>query len=422
MPASLNIRTIFLCTFILVIETLFLWNKNSQGSIFIYPYFSGAANFGLDFSWKIDAKAYFDFAQLPYAEQLVYVFGRGQHSDLIQYSSLDRGYMFIVWIAQSLFFWLPQIKAVIWLQILFHIMSSLFVMNGLKNRREQIIFFLFYAANPIIIHFVTFAFYYYWQIIPPLAWYFYIRSGNVNNFMSLCLLALFLAAAFMIRQSTLIVSILILSVIAWQAKKVVPWIILFLFFVFAIFCRNPTQPWHTAYVGIGAYSNTVGIELSDQSGYKRFFDQTGIKIEVDSPRGNLYNQNVIGQYYSILKDGLTNHVIEYPLQMVRNAALNVFQSFSAGYPVGHPKLAYASAFLGLIVLMILIKVRLYSIIALSFANVAGFVFYYPPIPAYMFGNYFLLVLALVTVVSRIDKLNTKAIFEYCRKIRLPWPL
>jgi hypothetical protein len=221
--------------------------------------------------------------------------------------------------------------------------------------------------------------------------------------MSLCLLALFLAAAFMIRQSTLIVSILILSVIAWQARKVAPWVILFLFFVFAIFCKNPTQPWHTAYVGIGAYSNTVGIELSDQSGYKRFFDQTGIKIEVDSPRGNLYNQNVIGQYYSILKDGLANHVIKYPLQMVRNAALNVFQSFSAGYPVAHPKLAYASAFLGLIVLMILIKERLYSIIALSFANVAGFVFYYPPIPAYMFGNYFLLALALVTVVSRIEK-------------------
>lgn len=417
--SRLSLRTIYLCIFILVIEALLLWNTNSQGSPFIYPYFSGATNLGFDLAWKIDVKKYFDFLQLPYAQQLGYVFERGQPNDLIEYSILDRGYMFIVWIAQHLFFWLPQIKAVIWLQILFHIASSLWVMNELSTRREQITFFLFYAANPIIIHFVTFAFYYYWQIIPPLAWYIYMKKAGLNNLPGLCLLATVLAAAFLIRQSTLIISLLILSVIAWQVRKLLPWAILFLFFILTIVFKNPSQPWHTAYVGIGAYSNSAGIELSDESGYKRFSEQTGINIEVWRPYdGNIYDPAVQKLYYSNLKDGLINYAKEHPWQMARNAVLNVLQSFSVGYPVGHEKLAYASAFLGLIVFIILIKTRLYSIFVLAFANVAGFAFYFPPIPAYMFGNYFLLTLALVTIVSRVEKFNTITSFLRYKKKRL----
>jgi hypothetical protein len=418
-PSRLSAGRKLLCVLILGIEALLLWNTNSQGSTFIYPFFSGAANLGLDFTWKIDVKKYFDFLQMSYADQLGYVFERGQSNDLIEYSILDRGYMFIVWIAQHLFFWLPQIKAVIWLQILFHIASSLWVMNRLSTRREQITFFLFYAANPIIIHFVTFAFYYYWQIIPPLAWYIYKEKKGVNNLTGLCFLAIALAAAFLIRQSTLIISLLILGSIAWQSRKLIPWAILFLFFIFAIACKNPSQPWHTAYVGIGAYSNNAGIELSDQSGYKRFLEQTGIQIEIDSPYGNIYNPDVQKLYYSNLKDGLLSYAKEHPWQMAKNAALNVLQSLSVGYPVGHEKLVYASALFGLIVFIVLVRTHLYSILALVLANVAGFVFYFPPIPAYMFGNYFLLTLALVIIVSRIEKFNVMTIFSRYRKKRLP---
>ena len=407
-----------LCILILGIEALLLWNTNSQGSIFIYPFFSGAANLGFDLAWKIDAKKYFDFLQLPYAEQLGYVFERGQPNDLIGYSILDRGYMFIVWIAQHLFFWMPEIKAVIWLQIFFHIGSSLWVMNSLDTRREQITFFLFYATNPIIMYFVTFAFYYYWQIIPPLAWYIYKKKAGLNNFPGLYLLVTFLAAAFLIRQSTLIISLLILGVIAWQERKLVPWAILFMFFIFAIVFKNPSQPWHTAYVGIGAYPNSAGIELSDQSGYKRFLKQTGIQIEIDSPYGNYYDPDIREQYYSNLRDGLINYAKEQPWQLAKNAALNILQSFSVGYPVGHEKLAYTSAFFGLIVFIILIKTRLYFILVLAFANVAGFAFYFPPIPAYMFGNYFLLTLALVTIVSRFEKFKTITSFLPYKKKKL----
>lgn len=161
-----------------------------------------------------------------------------------------------------------------------------------------------------------------------------------------------------------------------------------MFFIFAIAFKNPSQPWHTAYVGIGAYQNSAGIELSDQSGYKRFLEQTGIQIEIDSPYGNIYDPNVRESYYSNLRDGLMSYAKEHPWQLAKNALLNVLQSFSVGYPVDHKKLAYASAFLGLIVFIILIKTRLYFILVLAFANVAGFAFYFPPIPAYMFGNYF----------------------------------
>lgn len=402
-PSRLTTKTIIICITTLVIGSLLFWNSSSQGTTFIYPYFSGAVNLGLDLSWKIDVESYANFFPLTYPEQLEYIFESGHPDNLIKYSILDPGYMFIVWIAQNLLFWLPQMKAVIWLQIFFHIASSLWVMSGLKTHGEKMVFFLSYAANPIILHFVTFAFYYYWQIIPVFAWYIYNNRFNISNIMTFHLLSLVLAVAFLIRQSTLIASLLILAAIAWKVRKFWLWLVLLLFFVFAILFKNPSQPWHTAYVGIGAYSNSAGILLSDQSGYKHFFEQTGILIEIDSPHGNLYDQGVREHYYSTLRNALVSYAKENPWQMIRNAVLNILQSFSAGYPVGYPILAYASALFGLIVLITLVKSRLYFIVGLCFANVAGFIFYFPPIPAYMFGNYFLLALALTIIISRSQK-------------------
>ena len=119
--SRLTAKTTLLCISILVMCSLLFWNSSSQGTTFTYPFFSGAANLGLDLSWKIDANSYANFFPLPYPEQLEYIFARGNSEDLIKYSILDPGYMFIVWIAQNLFFWLPQMKAVIWFQIFFHI-------------------------------------------------------------------------------------------------------------------------------------------------------------------------------------------------------------------------------------------------------------------------------------------------------------
>lgn len=415
---SLTWQQAFLAAIAMMACALLFWNQRSQAPSWIYPYFSGAANLGLDLTWRVDMSAFADFAGMTYSQQMDYRFGRSELSNLAAYSVLDKGYVYVIWVAQNLLFWLPQIKAVIWFQILFHVASSLWVISRLPSRRQQTIFLLAYGANPIVMHFVTFAYHYYWQVIPVLAWFCYEARGDARKVRWLYLLALVLTAAFLIRQSTAIISLFILSYSAWRYRRVVGWGAVVCFLLVAMLAKNPSQPWHTAYVGIGAYPNDAGIVLDDESGYKMFKDRTGIQIDTAPPSGNYYDEKVRGQYYEALKEQLASYAKDHPLQMIRNASLNTLQSFSVGYPVGHLALAYVSALVGFIALVVLVICRMYVTIALILAGVAGFVAYYPPIPAYMFGNYLLLSLALASIVDQLGNSSRAGAFVRYLKERL----
>ncbi len=398
---SLNWQQILLAAGTILVSTLLFWNPNSQSSAWIFPYFSGAANLGSDLAWRVDVNGYAQFATLPYSEQMNFRFGRVELPNLAAYSVLDKGYIYVVWLAQTVMFWLPPIKAVIWLQIVFHVLSSLWLMSRLSSRRQQVIFFLAYAANPIVLHFVTFAYHYYWQVIPSLAWFWFENREGASSGRRIGLLAFVLAGAFLIRQSTVIVSLLILVYAAWRNRTVIGWAAVVCFLAFVTIAKNPSQPWHTAYVGIGAYPNAAGIALDDESGYKLFKESTGIRINTAPPDGNYYDEQVRGRYYGVLKERIVEYAAEHPVQLARNAALNMLQGYSVGYPVGHLLLAYVSALIGMVFLLTLLLHRMYLISALILAGVAGFVAYYPPIPAYMFGNYLLLSLGLVGIVDQL---------------------
>lgn len=415
---SLTWQQILLAAVAIVVCALLFWNPRSQAPSWIYPYFSGAANLGPDLAWRVDTDAYTAFEQMTYGEQLNHRFERSDSPNLAAYSVLDRGYVFIIWIAQNLLFWLPQIKAVIWLQIIFHALSSLWVANRLSTRRQQLIFMLAYALNPVVLHFVTFAYHYYWQVIPSLAWLWYERQEATRLRRTLPVLLLVLAGAFLIRQSTIIVSLLILSCLAWQHRKAAGWIAVAAFLAFALVAKNPSQPWHTAYVGIGAYPNATGIALDDESGYKAFKDITGIRIDTTPPNGNYYDEKIRAQYYEVLKQQLTSYAKSHPLELARNSALNILQGFSVGYPVGHPMLAYVSAAIGLAALLAMLACGMYVKIALLLGGVAGFIVYYPPIPAYMFGNYLLLSLALAAGIDQLAAAGRSGTFGRYLKERL----
>lgn len=415
---SLTWQQALLAAFAMIACALLFWNQRSQAPSWMYPYFSGAANLGLDLVWRVDMSGFADFANMTYSQQMDYRFGRAELSNLAAYSVLDKGYVYLIWVARNLLFWLPPIKAILWFQILFHVASSLWVASRLGTRRRQIIFVLAYAVNPVVLHFVTFAYHYYWQVIPSLAWFWYETRDDARTSRELYLLALVLSAAFLIRQSTAIVSLLILAYAAWRHKRAAAWGAVAGFLAVAMIAKNPSQPWHTAYVGIGAYPNNAGIELDDESGYKMFRESTGIQINTAPPEGNYYDEEVRRQYYGVLKERLAGYASDHPLQLARNAALNILQGFSVGYPVGHLALAYASAFIGLIVLMVLAVRRMYVTIALIFASVAGFVAYYPPIPAYMFGNYLLLSLALASIVDQIGNSGKVVVLGRYLKERL----
>lgn len=382
-----------------LLAALAFWNPGSQGAGWMYPYFSGAANLGPDLAWRIDAATYADFARLPYAGQLDYEFVRGQIGDLVPYSILDRGYVFIVWMAQTLFFWLPSIKAVLWFQVAFHIGSVLWVLSLLSTPRQRLIFLVAYGVNPIVLHFVTFAYHYYWQVVPALLWLAYEARGGVRLERKIYWMLAAMMAVFLVRQSTVLLSMFMLGYWLWKERTVHAWIALLAMLVFVLLVKNPSQPWHTAYVGLGAYPNAGGIELSDDSGYSRYKVLNGTQIDTSLPGGNYYDETVRSDYYGVLKKELVGYAVQHPWELVRNALINSTQSFSLGYMTKSRLLSYLSASMGVLVLVIMAWRGMYLRIAVLFAGVVGFVLYFPPIPAYMFGNYLLLAWILVHVTD-----------------------
>lgn len=401
----------------IVLCALLFWNQSSQTSAWTYPYFSGAVNLGTDLAWRIDATAYTDFAKLTYAEQMEFKFVPSAPENLIPYSILDRGYVFVVWIAQTLIFWLPQIKAVLWFQVLFHVFSVVWVLRLLPTKRQQLIFFVGYGVNPVVLHFVTFAYLYYWQVVPSLLWIVYeSRNGDSLNQKVYWMVAAMMAA-FLIRQSTILVSLLALGYIVRRERTVHAWISLLLVVGFVVFAKNPSQPWHTAYVGLGAYPNAAGIELSDEAGYSKFKELSGTVINTIPPDGNYYNDTVRTEYYVALRKELVGYVIVHPQEVVRNALVNSAQSFSLGYVVNHRNISYLSAGVGLLVLLIMAWQGMYFCMALLYAGVAGFVLYFPPIPAYMFGNYLLLVWMLAQPLDRLTVTGLQSLCNWFRSIR-----
>lgn len=399
MRHKLNLGYMMLVVIAILVATLLFWNQGSQTSAWIYPYFSGAANLGFDLTWKIDAVAYSEFAQLSYAEQVEYKFVRGQPGDLASYAILDRGYMFIVWFAQVLFFWLPSIKAVVWFQVVFHIISVLWILWLLKTKKQKLIFFFAYAINPLVIHFVTFAYHYYWQILPALLWISY-EAGYLRPLgRKIYWILVIMGMVFLIRQSTLLLLLFILSYWVWKERSIHTWIALSVMLVFALTFKNPSQPWHTAYIGLGAYSNEAGIMLSDDSGFELFETKTGVKIDTTPPNGNYYNDINRSVYYDILRKEYIKYVTQHPGDVVRNALTNLAQSFSFGYVTKSIKFSYLSALLGTLVALLMIWRGMYLRMALLLMGVLGFVVYFPPIPAYMFGNYLLLAWIFVHITD-----------------------
>ncbi|MDD0808785.1 hypothetical protein PSQ20_00405 [Curvibacter sp. RS43] len=381
----------------MVLGAWLFWNQGSQTSAWVYPYFSGAANLGLDLAWRIDANAYSAFVDLSYAEQMNHLFVRGAPGDLLPYSILDRGYVYIVWLAQTLLFWLPPIKAVLWLQVGFHVLSVLWVLSRLTSRRQQLVFLLAYGLNPVVLHFVTFAYYYYWQVLPALLWVAYEARGGAPLGPRIYAMAVAMMAIFLIRQSTLLVCLCMLAYWVWRERTLHAGLALLALLVFVLAVKNPSQPWHTAYVGLGAYPNAGGLILSDESGYSRYQQLTGVQINTALPDGNYYDARVRADYYQVLRQELTHYATQHPLELARNAVINLAQSFSLGYVVKSRTISYLSAAAGGLVMVLMAWQGMVLRMIVLAAGVVGFVLYFPPIPAYMFGNYLLLAWALVHV-------------------------
>ena len=85
--------------------------------------------------------------------------------------------------------------------------------------------------------------------------------------------------------------------------------------------------------------------------------------------------------------------------MIKHALLNTAQSYSIGYKVGSPKIIYISAIMGVIIMFLLLYTKQYLLfLAIGFAS-GSFTPYFPPIGAYMYGSYILIVIGFIGIVE-----------------------
>ena len=298
----------------------------SMTSFWVGPYLSAAINFDwTTFTLNVNWDEIKVFSSLSNSEMFQYQFI--QTDNLTLYDYLAKGLVLLLIFAKKIFFWQGDLEALQTLQYMVHISLSIFVITRLlSGRYQKVLFLVLYAFNPLVLYFVNYPFYYFWQVIPSfifIYWYYnQYKTGNLIYIFS------FVFAFIYITRPTvllLIVLFYILYALRDSLKKA-----LVGFFIFIVLINLAPSlsigPWHTMYVGIGAYGNEYRVELSDNDAYNYYKQETG--KEVNS--GNIMISKIKNDYYDFLKNRILEIVNENPLMMIRNMAYNVAQSYSFG--------------------------------------------------------------------------------------------
>ena len=370
-------------------------------SYWVGPYLSATVNFDWStFSLFVNWDEIKIFTNLVANEMFQYQFVLTDN--LAPYDYLAKGLVLILIFAKKLFFWQGDLEALQTLQYIVHISFSLFVMTQLLTHRYQkVLFLILYSLNPIILYFVNYPFYYFWQVIPSLLFiYWYFNQAKTGNL--IYIFSIIFALIYLTRPTVLFLVILFYIFYSFKdsLKKA-----LVGFFIFMILINLAPSlsigPWHTMYVGIGAYPNDYGIELDDNSGYN-YYNQI-IGKEVNS--ANIMIADIKDDYYVLLKNRIIEIAKENPLMMVRNMTYNIAQSYSFGYShsinqkVEGYWIVYISIAFGLIMMALLLYTKNYILfLAIGFAG-GAFTPYYPPISPYMYGSYILIVIAIIRIVD-----------------------
>lgn len=361
----------------------------------IAPYLSAAANFDLNnpFIMNVNYDQIKQFSMLSTEQQFNYKFP--SNTILINYDYLPIGFMYILLIAKKIFFFLGDLTAVQWLQYTTHIIIVYTTMQFFKKDYLKILFYLLYGLNPIVLYFVNYPFYYFWQVIPAFVFLWYFLSNKKLGYWIFALVGI-LAYMYFVRATVLFLVLFIFLLYGYREswRSSILACISFLMLIL-IFPSHSQAPWHTMYVGIGAYKNPYNIQLADEEGYKFFYNQTGKKMNST----NINDPQLIDEYYQILKKEYFRILSENPKLAIKNALLNIFQSYSIGYKVGNEVIAYASAFLGFLMIVLLLYSKQYILFLAIGLLSSSFTPYYPPIAAYMYGSYILLVVAFINIIE-----------------------
>lgn len=172
--------------------------------------------------------------------------------------------------------------------------------------------------------------------------------------------------------------------------------------IFLISGADGRSPAHTMYVGFGAYPNNIGVRnLSDDEGYRFFYSKTGVAIDTNAVSGNFRDPAIRSQYMDTMMNRYKEIVLENPMLIVRNALLNTLHTFSVGHDVDRPWINYLSSLVGTALIILFIGTGQWVFLFGIFFSALGYAWYFPPIPAYHFGEYLLLTLGLIFSLEKI---------------------
>lgn len=365
------------------------------------PYYSAAANLKFNSDFFVCEDDIIDFKNLDNRGlEHKYIFKKCD-TDLVFYNHNPIGFAYILKLSYILFPFTGSQNSLILLNFCVFLLICFFIFrNSSIDNVFKYIFFFFFAINPLILKFVIFNFYYFWQIVPVFLILLYLLNIKIPYwlFFSFMLLS---GLVFSFRPTLILITLALFYFIFIKENKfnLTLSLLLFLLPLLLVIKPNKKNFFHTAYVGLGAYENPWDINLSDNDGYDLYFDKTGDVLNA-SFGGNYFDDIVITHYSQITKDAYLDHFFENPLLIFRNALLNTIQGFSLGY-YNHFFVIITSLTLGLSHIILLLYYRQWKIIILILATIGTIVPYYPPIPAYIFGNYLILTFSFYKLYTLI---------------------
>ena len=141
-------------------------------------------------------------------------------------------------------------------------------------------FLLLYFFNPLIVFLYTFPYYYYLTVLPSAA-AIYIYQKNYDIKLRIYLvISLILLFTILVRPSIVPGILCLCLIVALVRNNFRDWIVFALIVIItALFFINNQLifgPWHSVYIGVGAYANGFEISLTDQSTvdfYNKFFSE-----------------------------------------------------------------------------------------------------------------------------------------------------
>ena len=359
-------------------------------------YFSMASNLSWSSVWSrqmpVDTAAVNHFDELPAAQQRSYRFQPAPTSQLTNYVAMQTGYGYVCRLGRWLVPGVGDSVAVVLLQVAVHVAFCLWLLTLLPTGWPRWAFTLLYAANPLVVRYVTFDFYYLWQAIPSFLLVVSQRTNRERAVQGLWQGPL-LGLVFATRPSTLLSQVLLSSTYLARKRYRLLAITTALAVLTGWLLYRPVASahWRTIYVGIAAYPNPYQNTLSDVAMYRLYEQKLGIPyryVGTDSAQD--------ARLARVLETEVRRIFADDPLLFARNAFVNTLLAFSPGYVVGGGHwLNYALVALGTLVLSRLLWCRQYLYVGAMLAAVGTFTPYYPPIPAYLYGAYLPLVMGLI---------------------------